>query len=379
MSTPVTESEAERNEPIARPELCVITAWSAVSAFGVGAAPLRADYGAAAEPVSTAVGVDDWRAVLVPNFDIREELGRKGTRSLDRITGLTVTGVRGLLDEVGGRENVCAEDDIALVLGTDTGSIKSMMDFTRDSIVGDKPYHVDPSHFPNAVMNCPAGRSAIWYSLRGPNATVSAGRVAGLMALQYGSRLLRGGQADAVISGAAEECTLNRAWLERHIRGPQAAPVRLGEGCAVFLIEPAASAARGDRVALATVLSAEFAVTPPGVDAVTGMAACITAAMAASGARFDELAVAAVSGGAEGVEAAALARIGVPEESVLDVSKPLGDTGAAAAGFAIAGILVEVGVGMRRAGLSVVTAFDRDGGMGCVVMRVHAEAEAASL
>lgn len=367
--TTATEPATSPTEP-AHSAIGVITAWSAVSAFGIGANSARTGLISAAEPAAEPCEVDDWQVIGVPDFNIRNELGTKGTRSLDRLTGLTVTAVRELLDELGGRDSVCPQDDIGLVLGTDTGSIKSMMDFTRDSLTGDKPYHVDPSRFPNAVMNCAAGRSAIWYSLRGPNATVSSGRVAGLAALRYGSRILRGGQADAVICGAVEEYTLNRAWLERHIRGPQTDPVVLGEGCAVFLVESASAAAARNRKPVAEILSTAFRVCAPTDDPVELMSACITAALRDAALSPGELAAVAGAGDVDGVESAALAKCGVAPETVVNVAEQIGDVGAASASFAIAATIVALQARNHGSAPAIIIAYDRDGGMGAMVLRV---------
>ncbi|MFC9897593.1 beta-ketoacyl synthase N-terminal-like domain-containing protein [Nocardia sp. NPDC127579] len=361
-------AESPSDAPIqARTALGVITGWSAVSAFGIGTAAASAGLRSTDRPESLSCEVDDWTAIVVPDFDIRAELGSKGTRSLDRLTGLTVTAVRELLGDLGGRDEIGGCDDIALVLGTDTGSTKSMMDFTRDSLVGEKPYHVDPSRFPNAVMNCAAGRSAIWYSLRGPNATVSSGRVAGLSALQYSSRILRGGQAEAVICGAAEEYTVNRAWLERLIRGPRPEPVTLGEGCALFLLEKTAGPGR---TPLATLLSTSFRVCAPGmgVDPVQLMTSCIASALRDAGVRPEQVGIMAGAGDVDGIESAALARAGLSSAAAIDVSDRIGDTGAACTSFALASVLVTVRDSPGT--IAVVTAYDRDGAMGCAVLRV---------
>lgn len=343
---------------------CVITAWSAVSAFGIGRAATSSGIQGGPPPVAEPLGIGDWASIPVPDFDIKEQLGKKGTRSLDRLTGLTVTAVRELLDEAGGLSAIGDPDDIALVLGTDTGSIRSMMEFTRDGLVGDKPYHVDPSRFPNAVMNCAAGRSAIWYDLRGPNATISSGRVAGLSALRYGARLLRGGQANAVICGSAEELTPHRGWIERHIRGTEASSVRLGEGCVFFLLERADAVAA--RPTLARVLSTEFRVCPPEGEPVHELTECINAALGRIGRDAPSISNAVVSGDVGRVEVEALEALGFAGDKILDPAEELGDTGAASAGFAMA-----AGLAMACEGLTLITAYDRDGAIGVAVLSGH--------
>ena len=155
-----------------------LTGWSSVSPLGVGVEPFGAAVRAGTdglEPGGPERGLPTEHVGLVPGFQVRESLGRKNTRSMDRATGPAVLTVGMLLeaDRVAG--HAFDGDEVGLVLGTTTGSVQSMTDFTRDSLTRDKPYDVDPARFPNTVMNCAAGQSAIWHGLRGPDTTVAGG------------------------------------------------------------------------------------------------------------------------------------------------------------------------------------------------------------
>ncbi|MDI5962442.1 beta-ketoacyl synthase N-terminal-like domain-containing protein [Streptantibioticus silvisoli] len=221
----------------------VITGWSAVSPYGIGRDAFVQGVSSGRATVSV-LDTDKWPgpdelACLVPDFDVREVLGKKGTRSMDRVTGLAVTAVRELLrDETRQRDPFADEEVAALVLGTTTGSAQSMMDLTRDTWINEAPFHVDPGRFPNTVMNCAAGQCAIWYGLKGPNTTVAGGRASGLLALNYARRLLTAGRAHTILCGAAEEYSPARSWLERHTRHPDENATVLGEGCAVLRLQP---------------------------------------------------------------------------------------------------------------------------------------------
>lgn len=155
----------------------VISAWSAASAFGVGRETFSAGVRSKRQAVTT-LDPERWaaptdRACLVPGGEPRELLGRKGTRSMDRVTGLAVAAVGRLLDDGHGARIPGLDEDTGLVLGTSNGSVGSIMSFTRDSLTEDRPYLVDPARFPNTVMNCAAGQSAIRHGLRGPNVTIA--------------------------------------------------------------------------------------------------------------------------------------------------------------------------------------------------------------
>lgn len=156
----------------------VISAWSAVSPFGIGREAFVSGFHAGRSAV-TAVDREQWRTpddevCLVPGFSPAAALGRKGTRAMDRVTGLAVSAVGRLIDESPDPHTASDGEDVALVLGTTSGSVQSMMDFTRSGLVSEKPYFVDPARFPNAVMNCAAGQCAIRHRLKGPNTTIAA-------------------------------------------------------------------------------------------------------------------------------------------------------------------------------------------------------------
>ena len=171
-----------------------VTDWSALSGLGVGRDAFRQGFLAAGD------GPD---GRLVEDFDAAETLGRKGTRTLDRMTAQVIATAGMVL--AGRDDSEAARARIGLVLGSSTGSVQSITDFTRDTFVRERPYLVNPADFPSTVMNNAAGRTAIWYGLRGPNSTIAAGHLTGLVALRYASRLIRLGYVDTLLVGAVEE------------------------------------------------------------------------------------------------------------------------------------------------------------------------------
>ena len=183
----------------------VVSAWSALSPFGHGRAAF-ADGVRRGEPVPPVPVKDDWaraEARVVPDFDIVEQLGRKGTSSMDRAGALAVATLRGLLrDEPG---SVAADPRTGVVLGTTSGSTRTQFEFTRDSLTRRKPYFVIPAQMPFALMNSAAAQCALWHGLTGPNSTIAAGRLAGPAVLRYAIRLLRTGRASGVFKVAAAE------------------------------------------------------------------------------------------------------------------------------------------------------------------------------
>ncbi|HZN73613.1 MAG TPA: beta-ketoacyl synthase N-terminal-like domain-containing protein [Micromonosporaceae bacterium] len=361
----------------------VITAWSAVSPFGLGPTAfedgIRGGAGRAAGTVPDGWQVPEQNAYRVPDEALGHVLSRKGTRSMDRVTALAVATVGRLLDDRERHGAVATGESLGLVLGTTTGSAQSMMDFTRDSFLGAKPFFVDPARFPNTVMNCAAGQCAIWHRIKGPNATVAGGRIAGLHALNYARRLLRAGRAGAVLCGAVEELSRARCWLEWHSRDTGESGAVPGEGCAVLLVEPADAPPVAGRRPLADVLSVEFG-TFTGDGATTALAACIGRAADRASTHPDTIWAVAPCGapGAAGAhERAALdVVLGGRETVQVRPAELIGDTRAAAAAFQITAVLAVAADRPGVAGrLALVTAVDTEGVVGCALLRIRGQEE----
>src|SRR3954470_11147859 len=239
-----------------------VTDWAALSGLGVG----RDDFARG----FLAAGGSDPGGQLVEDFDPTEMLGRKGTRTLDRMTAQVIATAGMVLAGQPDAPEVRAR--IGLVLGTSTGSVQSITEFTRDTFVRERPYLVNPANFPSTVMNNAAGRTAIWYGVRGPNSTIAAGHLTGLVALRYASRLIRLGYVDTLLVGAVEEVSeavsVGAATMRRTgTPGPGSGPTPLGEGCAFFLVDGRDEDATGG--AVAELVGFEFGVTEAGADPAT--------------------------------------------------------------------------------------------------------------
>jgi 3-oxoacyl-[acyl-carrier-protein] synthase II len=355
----------------------VVTRWSAISPFGLGREAFQEGIRTGRKTVDY-FDAEQWsapgqQACLVPDFSVRDLLGKKGTRDMDRVTGLAVGATAELLrDDDGGSHAVPTGEGTGLVLGTTTGSADSMMGYTRTSMQKSKPFLVDPALMPYAVMNCAAGQCAIWHELKGPNATIAGGQSAGLLALNYARRLLASGRAERILCGAAEEFSSARAWIEHRRHGGTTADTVLGEGSAMFLTE-VADEAETDRTPLAEVVDVRIRTHAHG-DIHSTVAACVSEVLQRNGVRTEDVWAIAPSGGQtsyEKQESDALHEC-FPSSDIkwISVTDVLGDTGAASAAFQIAATLSLAGVHPEAEGkVAVITSVDRDGIVACSLLR----------
>jgi 3-oxoacyl-[acyl-carrier-protein] synthase II len=361
-----SERPAHRQSP-------VVSGWVAISPYGLGAEAFGdglAEARVALGPVPEELRGDSPQPVggIVPDFDIRQVLGRKGTRTLDRLTSLTVAAIGLLLEKAGPGLAGDAPEGLGLVLGTGHGSVKSIMDFIRDSLTGAKPYHVDPSAIPHAVLNGAAGRSAIWHSLKGPNVTLSGGAPTGQLAAHYAARLLRQGRAEAVLVGATEEYSAQRAWLEHHSRSDgSAADGPLAEGSAVLLLESAERAAEHGRPVLARPLAARFTAFPAVADAGAALARAVTEALKAADAVPEQI-TRVIPGDLGGLlgeqeDKALAAALGAHRPAETRLRPLIGDACSAAGVFQFAAALAD-----PEPGLTLLTSLDPEGTAACTLV-----------
>ncbi|MFJ8014485.1 beta-ketoacyl synthase N-terminal-like domain-containing protein [Streptomyces sp. NPDC096339] len=346
----------------------VITAWSAVSPYGTGRAPLAAGLRARAAAPESA-GPEEWTAQpdatarVVPGFEVRDALGKAGTRGMDRLTGLAAVTVRELLS---GTAPAGEDGDLGtgLVLGIASGSVQGFMEFTKSSLEGASPIDVSPSKIPNMAMNRAASASAIRHALKGPNTTVAAGRLSGLVALDQARRLLADGRAERVLAGSAEEFSAARAHLTHAAYGTG---VVLGEGCVMVLLE-SGDAATGEP--LAEVLTVHHRVAQGGDFAGT-LTAAVRAALAEAGVAADAVwaAIPGEAPGAAGEQERQVHEDLFPAEVRARAASValLGETAAATGAYQLAALLSEPGEPGR---VALITTTDPDGPVGCAVLRL---------
>jgi 3-oxoacyl-[acyl-carrier-protein] synthase II len=359
-----------------------ITGWGVLSSTGIGAEDFSSAVTQGRGGLADVRGMfdeplpEDQACVLV-GFRARDHLGRKGTSFLDRSTALALVGCDAALADA----DLCVDDGnrdrVGIVLGTTAGSIRSTSEYSRETLVQDKPYLVNPVLFPNAVMNCAAGQCAIWHRLKGVNATVAGGQIAGLNVLRYARNVLQRDYADALLVGAVEEFSPQVAWGTRCLHAGEPERVPLGEGAVVFLAEDARRARAAGRAPDAEVLAVEVGLyAPPGEepDPGRGLAACIERALDRAGVAAPE--VWAVASGERGVallddvERHGIASAIGPGPRRLRVKELVGECHAASGAFQLAALL-----GHHRGNpaldgrVSVVTSCSADGAVGAAVVR----------
>jgi 3-oxoacyl-[acyl-carrier-protein] synthase II len=140
----------------------------------------------------------------IVGFDPVTFLGKKGLRSLDRSTLLLNSAAKLALDDSGLEITDRNTHSLGVSVGATFGSLHSISQFDRDGLI-EGPRLVNPSHFPNTVINSPASQVSIWWKAKGFNTTVSTGFCASLDAVSYAADFIKFGRAEVVLAGGVEE------------------------------------------------------------------------------------------------------------------------------------------------------------------------------
>lgn len=361
----------------------VISGWSVLSSAGIGAQPL-ADRLAGADlaTVQASPGVDVSQLYAEPlpsptghalvDFDVRALLGRKGTSSFDRTTALAVVCCQEAL-----RSAELDLDDgrrrrVGVALGTSLGSFKSTSDYSRETLVQDKPYLVNPVLFPNTVMNCAAGQLAIRFGLRGVNATIAGGTLAFLNAVRYASNVLDRGYAEVMLAGAVEEYTPHRAWSSQ-LTGTTRA-VAAGEAAGIFVLSGPQPPAWVGSQPVARILGIATGYGPgSGEQAEQALSSCVSRALrqaGVSGSEVDTVLTGEAEDGDPGEYLPAVRALGHQPRRVLS-KRLLGECDAASGAVALSVFLAAGAAGPAGtgAGLGLITGRGPDGAVGAAIVR----------
>jgi 3-oxoacyl-[acyl-carrier-protein] synthase II len=259
-----------------------LTGLGIVSSLGIGRADFQRVMAAPREvretqrgPVSAfdATPYPDVFVAEVPGFDASRYLGDKGLRTLDRLTKLMIVSARLALHDGGIKKDGLfahsSPERTGVVCSNAYGSLEAIAELDRVAVLEDARY-INPAKFPNTVSNSASGYVSIWEDLRALNVAVSDGNCGALDAIACADIYLETERADVLLVGGAEALS-EGLFLAFHRLGALGGGTQgsgtLGEGSALFVMEPAEHAAARGATVLAEVVGYGTAFLPPPGDA----------------------------------------------------------------------------------------------------------------
>jgi 3-oxoacyl-[acyl-carrier-protein] synthase II len=177
----------------------VITGLGAVSPLGVGARVLYERWRDGESGIEEGLG-------RCRDFDPTSFLSTKEARRSDRFAQLAIAASEEALAEAGWTSDgqpPYDPDRVGCVVGTGVGglgTIEAQHDVLRDR----GPERVSPLSVPLLMANAATAALAMRHGLRGPAQTTVSACAAGSDALGAALRMIRAGDADAVVAGGAE-------------------------------------------------------------------------------------------------------------------------------------------------------------------------------
>ena len=232
----------------------VITGVGAVTPLGVGARALHERWTAGASGIRDGEGA-------CADFDPREVMTTKEARRADRFTQLAVSaGDEALAGAGWDGEAPYPAERIGCVVGTGIGGMGTL-EANHTTLLERGAERVSPLAVPLMMSNAGAAALSMRHGLQGPTYGIVSACAAGAHALGDAARLVRAGDADAVVAGGSE-ATLTPlaraafAALEATSPTGVSRPFDarrdgfvMGEGAGVLVLEEAeAAAARGATV-----------------------------------------------------------------------------------------------------------------------------------
>jgi 3-oxoacyl-[acyl-carrier-protein] synthase II len=232
----------------------VITGVGAVTPLGVGARTLHERWTAGVS------GIRDGEAPCA-DFDPTDHMSAKQARRADRSTQLAIAAGIEALADAGWEEELPYEAElIGCVLGTGIGGISTLED-NHDQLRDTGAGSVSPLAIPLMMSNAGSAALSLRHGLRGPVFSVVSACAAGSHAIGTALRMIQHGEAEAMVTGAAEAplTPLSRACFEKMGALSPTGVSRpfdarrdgfvMGEGSGILVLEAGDSArARGARI-----------------------------------------------------------------------------------------------------------------------------------
>ena len=175
----------------------VITGVGAVTPLGVGARTLHERWTAGQSGIEDGYG-------RASEFEPKEHLSIKEVRRADRFTQLALAAAKEALEDAGWEDGPPGDPDrTACVIGTGIGGIGTLE--TQHLVMQEQgPEKISPLSIPLLMANAASGVVAMKHDLRGQSFGTVSACAAGAHAIGMAERLIRYGDADAVVTGGSE-------------------------------------------------------------------------------------------------------------------------------------------------------------------------------
>jgi 3-oxoacyl-[acyl-carrier-protein] synthase II len=168
--------------------------WKALLEGRSGIGPITA-FDASALPVRIAGEVD--------GFDPSDYIEEKEIKKMDRFIHFAIAASQMALDDSGLKITDANADRVGVIIGSGIGGLPAIEHY--HSIYLEKGYRrVSPFFIPMLIINLASGRVSMLFGAKGPNTSVCTACATGTHAIGDAFRIIKRGEADAMIAGGTE-------------------------------------------------------------------------------------------------------------------------------------------------------------------------------
>ncbi len=139
----------------------------------------------------------------VPGFDPQDYVEKKEVKKSDLFIHFALAASRFAIENSGLVIDEGNADRVGVVIGSGIGGLP-LIEATHTILMERGPSRVSPFFIPGLIVNMAAGQVSIRYGARGPNTSPATACTTGLHAVGDAFRLIRNGDADAMIAGGSE-------------------------------------------------------------------------------------------------------------------------------------------------------------------------------
>ena len=145
-------------------------------------------------------------AASVKDFDVSQYMSAKDARKMDQFIHFGIAAGVQALDDAGLVVEDHDPERIGVAMGSGIGGLPNI-ETQHSALVNSGPRKISPFFVPSTIINMIAGNLSIMRGLKGPNICITTACTSGTHNIGEAMRLVKYGDADAMVCGGAEMAT----------------------------------------------------------------------------------------------------------------------------------------------------------------------------
>ena len=205
------DGQTQRPEHLLSSRKVVVTGLGAITPVGNTVAEswknlLAGVSGAATVDTFDTSGYATRFAASVKDFDVSQYMSAKDARKMDQFIHFGVAAGIQALEDAGLSAEEHDPERIGVAIGSGIGGLPNI-ETQHSTLLDSGPRRMSPFFVPSTIINMIAGNISIMRGLQGPNVSITTACTTGTHNIGEACRLIKYGDADAMVCGGAEMAT----------------------------------------------------------------------------------------------------------------------------------------------------------------------------